>query len=219
MHAKVYMSNISPLWPFERQTPLLEKAKAAGFTELDIRKDVLDVKERRAHKIESLTERHILLRNSTRKDGGTLIFPTLAGVAWSSDDLFAVLATAADLNMKIWVLDQDLKIPTRGARAQWRKAAEAFVESRKRDQTLERGQAGGNASAERRAERLKAGIEQAKPLWGQDDLTMQKISEKVGVSVSGLVATLGKRLPAQTNYRAELKRKVKREAKRQTRIA
>jgi hypothetical protein len=136
-------------------------------------------------------------------------------VDWTNDGLMVVLARAAELNMRVWVLDQDLKIPARGARTQWRKAAEAFLASRTRNQTLERGAAGGLASAGRKAALLKEGIAQAKPLWAQDDLTMQQISEKVGVSVSGLVAALGLRRVAQSNYRAELKRKAKREAKRQ----
>lgn len=215
MRAKVYMSNISPRWPFADQEALLEKARLAGYTDLDIWKDELSISERRAHKIENLTERHILLRGSTRKDGGMIIFPTLASVAWTADDLMVVLTRAAELNMTVWVLDQGLKIPARGARSQWRKAAEAFRTARQRDQSLDRGQAGGRKSAEVRAAKLKDGIEAARPFWGLEKPPATQLAKTHQVSVSGLVAALGPRRVAQANHQAELKRKAKREAKRQ----
>jgi hypothetical protein len=209
MRAKVYMSNISPRWPFADQEALLENARVAGYTDLDIWKDELSVNERRAHKIETLTERHILFRGSTRKDGGMLIFPTLASVAWTADDLVVVLTRAAELNMRVWVLDRDLKIPARGARAEWRKAAEAFRESRQRDQSLDRGQAGGRKSAEVRAARLKAGIDAARPFWGLEKPSVAQLAKDNGVSVSGLVAALGPRKIAQANHQAAEKRKAR----------
>src|SRR3974390_1828631 len=97
MLAKVYMSNISPLWSFERQEQVIAPALAArGITERKDFVDDLTVNERKAHHDEHLIHREQLLRPSTRKDGGLIVLASLASFAWSVEGTLAGLTRAAE---------------------------------------------------------------------------------------------------------------------------
>src|ERR1700750_420051 len=96
MLAKVYMSNISPLWPFERQEQIIAPALAArGITERRDFVDELTINERKAHHDEHLTQREQVMAPPTRGDVGMIILPSLAVFSWSVEGMIAGLTRLA----------------------------------------------------------------------------------------------------------------------------
>ena len=222
MLAKVYMSNISPLWSFERQEQIIAPALAArGITERKDFVDDLTVNERKAHHDDHLIHREQLLRPSTRKDGGLVVLPSLAVFAWSVEGMLAGLTRAADNKATVWVVDADITLKPKADTKAWAKAAEAFHKARKREQAGERGAAGGNASAAKRSkEEAALSIKEAWAL-SPEDAGYEKtpvLLKRAGIS-NYSTATAPDRLKprpeAQKLRKAELKRKAKRDAKRQ----
>ena len=213
MRAKVYMSNISPLWPFERQEPLLEKARAAGFTELDIRKDNLSGNERRAHKIDSLMETP---RPSAEQHAQ----------GWRHIDL-------SDARLRGLVIRRPVRCSCNSRRPEHEglgarpgsenpgsRGAGSMAEGRRGLSCLAPGEADLRAwsgwrlkSGALRRARVKEAAEQARPFWGLEKPAAAELAQRYGISVSGLVTALGPRKVAQKNYQAALKRKAQRETR------
>jgi hypothetical protein len=220
MDAKVYMSNISPLWPFHRQDQLIADALAArGITRRKDFVDELSVNERKAHHDEHLTQREQLMRPSTRKDGGLIVLPSLAVFSWSVEGMIAGLTRLAANRATVWVVDADITLKPRADTRAWAKAAEAFHTARKREQAEERGKAGGLASAAKRSkEEAALSIKEDWSLSPHErgfTSTIQLLMRADIANYSTAAGYLGSRPIAQKNRQAALKRKAKREAKRQ----
>lgn len=216
MLAKVYMSNISPLWPLERQEPLIAQALAArGIMERKDFVDELTANQRRTHHDKDLTNREQMLRPSTRKDGGLIVLASLAPFAWSVEGMLAGLTRAAENRATVWVIDAGITLKPKADTKAWAKAVEAFHAARKREQAGERGKAGGVASAAKRSK--KEAAESIREAWalsecepGYEKTTL--LLERVGIrNYSTAVGFLGPRPIKQAARQAALKRKATRQ--------
>jgi hypothetical protein len=216
MLAKVYMSNVSPLWPIERQEQIIAPALAArGITE---RKDFVDellANQRRAHHDKDLAEREQMLRPSTRKDGGLIVLASLAPFAWSVEGMLGGLMRAAENKATVWVIDADITLKPKADPKAWAKATEAFHQARKRAQAEERGKAGGLASAAKRSKREAAesireawALSEGEPGYEKTDALLERIGIK---NYSTAVGYIGHRPIQQAARQAALKRKAKRQ--------
>jgi hypothetical protein len=218
MLAKVYMSNISPLWPFERQEQVIAPALAArGITERKDFADDLTVNERKAHHDEHLIHPEQLLRPSTRKDGGLIVLPSLAVFAWSVEGMLTALTRAADNKATVWVVDADITLKPKADTKAWARAAEAFHKARKREQAGERGAAGGNASATKRSKKQAAesiidawALSEGEPGYEKTGALLKRIGVK---NYSTVVGHIGHRPIKQAARQAALKRKANRARK------
>lgn len=212
MFAKVYMSNISPLWPFARQEKIIAPALIArGITERKDFVDDLTLNERKAHHEEHLIQRTQLLRPSTRKDGGLIVLPSLAAFAWSVEGMMAALTRAAANKATVWVIDADITLKPKVDAGAWAKAADAFRKARKREQAEERGKAGGDASAAKRSKKSVCEAERAAWALSEDEPGYEKTEEilrRIGVkNYSTAVRYIGHRPIKQADRRATLKAK------------
>jgi hypothetical protein len=215
MLAKVYMSNISPFWSFERQEQIIAPALAArGISERKDFADDLTVNERKAHHDEHLIHREQLLRPSTRRDGGLIVLPSLAVFAWSVEGMMAGLTRAADNKATVWVVDADITLKPKADTKAWAKAAEAFHAARRREQAGQRGKAGGIASAAKRSK--KEAAESIREAWAlsEGEPGYEKTApllERVGIrNYSTAIGFLGPRPVRQAARRAALKRRDRR---------
>lgn len=220
MLAKVYMSNISPLWPFARQEKIIASALVArGITERKDFVDDLTLNERKAHHEEHLIQRAQLLRPSTRKDGGLIVLPSLAAFAWSVEGMMSALTRAAANKATVWVIDADITLKPKVDAGAWAKAADAFRKARKREQAEERGKAGGDASAAKRSKKEACesiadiwALSEGEPGYEKTDALLKRIGVK---NYSTAVGHIGHRPIKQAARRAAEKRRATKERQKE----
>lgn len=190
-------------WPLERQTETLTSVTAADTASAVLYQDVLSAAHAKkpSHiQPEWLTRRAEMIR---AMDGGapcTIHVATLLALGASEADLIAVL-TAADA-MRAVVIAHDSHFEAHpGAGMQGAHAAlEDWHRARRNAQSRPGRAAGNRAAAEKRRRQTLAKIKEARPLWRDtrpDRLTVEQISEKVGLSGKTLYAELRGR-PAVT---------------------
>lgn len=222
--ARVYISNISKLWPVEAQEAALA-AGTPGWPDVRVYQDHLGPMARKAHSPEALKERSSgLLRRTSRPPGDETIYvASLAVLAWTPEDLMACLEAAAARHATIVALDTGRRIePTAGA-ADLRPALVDFLASKRRAQT-EGGRAiGVKASKEKRLADVLARIKLIEADWPLREVSTQELLERAGrvphrhrhkVAMSYITAVqhLGKRPLAQKRHDAMLKRAAKRKS-------
>jgi hypothetical protein len=197
MADRVYISNISPLWPEARQEALLREAIRDYPKGVNVYDDILTPRERRAHKPPSLVDRDLMLRPNSARRSATIYIASLAVFAWTDADMLKCITAAASKGMTIRVLDVDLTIgPDAGAQVM-SKAIEAFAAGRKRQTEFVRGQAGGKASAENREGKARAAAESIKAAWARRDERTPDLLARAGISLNTAKRYLGSRPLAQ----------------------
>lgn len=195
---RAYLSNISPLWPVERQEAMLPPG-AQQF------RDILDARDRYAHQPDRLEQRAAMLR-PTRRKGGEIVVASLAVLDWTAEGLMSCLTLIMQRGATLRVLDVGLTIAPDSGPAVLHQAAQAFAASRKRDAATERGGRGGAVSAAKRAADTKAKAETIRDDWKRDEFRTQDLLERAGVSRNSAILYLGKRSAAQRIHQASLKR-------------
>jgi hypothetical protein len=214
MATRIYFSNISPHWPFERQKKLAEE-KVPGFPDgVTIFQDDLSAGQRKVHQESDLKERAQLLRASTRKGGETIILPSLAVFDWTIAGMLACLTQAAARKAVVRVLDADLEIGIKPSPAVLNKAIAAFHKARDRDRRMEPGKKGGQISGGARAAQAKTIALKYKADWEASKKTSNAIAKESGLSVNTLKLYLGGRVEARRIYDAADKRRDNAWAKR-----
>lgn len=182
-------------WPVERQRQALSEAGFDG----PIYEDVLTRAHLRGRNVMALPQRAEMLRPTSRLTSEVILVANIRVLALNPVDLIAALAAAVARHATVHVLDTGLKIgPDTGA-AEIAVATAAWDRARRNDQTRD-GRAKGNAAAVERAEkRRQTALAIARPLWGlpSDDMSVEAIAERAGVSVGTLYTHLGRRTPAQ----------------------
>ncbi len=194
-----YLSDISPWWTMERQ----ETALADVLPGATIYRDHLDARARRAHDPASLQARAGLLRptQALARDE-TIYVASLAILAWSEDDMRAVLNAIASRGAKL-VSSEGIDSDSLEA---WRQA--------KRQSRLEGAALRGSAvSAERRKAASLAGVALIKPFWPlpSKEYPTASLCEKSGLSLNTVKAHLGSRPIAQYNHRMKIARRRRKE--------
>jgi hypothetical protein len=208
MKIKVYMSNISPLWPKERQVALLRE-KIEGFPKsCDVREDVLSPRERRAHQVASLARRATLFRPTSRMAANeVLVFASPAVATWTETDLLAIMAAAVARGATVRFLDADLEIGPQAGAAEMLAVISAFKIARQRDADIRQGSRGGAVSAKKREDRARAAAETIRAAWAKRDTKTPELLAHADISLNTAKRYLGSRIVAQKARDAAEKRK------------
>lgn len=204
---KVYISNISPLWPEQRQAQVCEQAgpEAQWF------KDELDSRDRRAQRAAGLTNRAQLLRPTTRQAPDRLYVAALPCLAFDTEDFLEVLKAAAARNLTVVALTEKLTFSPSQHSGTLNKAAAAFVEAAAAARAFSRGQLGGTASGAKRQAQTAAAAKLIEKDWGNPAVTNAALVKRAGRSINSLKNVLGDRRAAVRAWKAEEKRKATRE--------
>src|ERR1700722_9906676 len=197
---KLYISNLSPVWPVSRQEAILAEIEGTRYT------DELDASERRGYRLNGLPERSHMLRPTTRTQAQIISVASLACLARNSEDLMFVLTQADDLNATIRDVSAKVDIKPGSKAKDLKNAAMIFTESRKRALEAERGSTGGKASGELRGKLAKETALRFQKDWAEDKKNSKQIVKESGVSINTLKLYLGLRKVARRNYIAALKR-------------
>src|SRR4051812_8538458 len=111
MTKRVYLSNISPVWPFHRQEALLRKAIPGYPDGVMVFRDELDSKARQGRHAAMLARRSIMLRDTHRPTPEDVCVAALAVLDWTIKGLSACMKLLAARQATLHVLDAGLKIP------------------------------------------------------------------------------------------------------------
>lgn len=199
--SKAYISNLSPVWPVERQEEVLADIQATRYV------DELQPAERRGHRIAGLPERGQMLRKTSRHADQIIHVASLASFARNAEDLMIAISLASEINATIRDLSADITIKPNAKAKELKRAAEVFAEGRKRAAEVERGKAGGTKSGGVRARMAKEAALKFESDWLEYDKTNKQISKESGLSVNTLKLYLGRRVEARARHQAMLKRR------------
>ena len=204
MRLRVYLSEVTPWWTIERQQEALGDALKGATTFTDL----LDHKQRRAHRAESLASRATMLRHSTRPiKGQQFLVASYAVLGWEWRDVATVVAAIKERGGILSSVDEAGQPCTEKT---WQAAR---TKSRLEGASIR----GAAVSAARRKVRADAGIERIRGDWGK---SREEFSTKTLLALAGepgpplsyntVVARLGGREKAQARFQASLKRKMTR---------
>ena len=201
MTVKVYLSEVSAFWTFERQEAVL----AAVLPGAKVFRDVLDRRVRRAQSPASLLDREKLLRSTSSPDlDETVYVASLAVLAWSLDDLRTVLAVLARRGARLVSMDdgdpEDVPAAWQAASAKARRAAG--------------GETGGNVTRRNMEAAYAPRVKAIAQRWGDSAYSTAELLREAGVSRNTAIKYIGTtRGDAIRKEAARLKRKAKKENK------
>jgi hypothetical protein len=186
------------------------RAALPGYpTGVIIRLDKLSPDDRKAHRIDDLVNREMMLRPSGRK-GGVVYIASLAVLAWSAEDMLSCLTRAASRGMTVRVLDADLTIGADARAALLHKAAQAFAAARERRREIERGRTGGSISGKKRSDAARAKAEAIKLKWADERFRTVDLLKEAGITYNTAKLYLGSRLLVLQAQAAAAKRRARR---------
>ena len=195
--ARCYVRNGVWGWSLEAQEAALREAAVLDPAQL-YRDELSANRAKKPSKIqpEWLTERAKLLRPTGRRSGGTIHIATLLALGVSEGDLVMQLAAAGARRDAVQAADSGFHYPADGGPKEIAAAVQDWLRA-KRDAQTRPGRAEGNrVAAEKRRRRTLEKLPEARPLWRDAKptrLTVEQISEQVGLSGKTLYAELGRR--------------------------
>lgn len=197
---RVYLSNIRPRWPIERQEEVLDR-ELAGWRRMSVYRDILPPRARQSHGPADLTERADMLRPTRRPNGQPVYVASLAVLAWTLPDFLAVIGAMAARGDTLIGLTEGATLAPEAGAADVAKAGEAFVTATRRT-TGEGPGKGGRISGERREARAKAACEAIRERWALplDQHPTLALLAEAGVSRATAKKHLGRRDEAQRKY-------------------
>ena len=210
MNPRIYISNISPLWPRSRQVELLKEAIPGFPKTAHVFEDNLDARSRRAHQIDSLVGRAAILRPTRRGHGTEVIIASLAVFAWSQGEMLQCLTAAAARGDTIRVLDAGISIGPSAGPAILQQALAAFEAARARQKEFEQGRSGATVSAHKREAKSREAAEGIRAAWARRDEKTADLLTRADISLNTAKRYLGSRPVAQKAQDAANRRKAKR---------
>lgn len=188
MHARAYLSNISPSWPIEEQEKLLA-ARVPGWP-IPTFTDRLKPRALRSREPEKLTERAGLLRPTGRPEAGEVHVATLAIMAWRQLDFRDVLVALGARRESLVAHEEgrtfDLTTPEGMA-----EAFAMFPVSRT-DSGRRKGRLRGvEAAAAAKLADSKADADKIRHRWGVEGYTATGLCAEVGRSFQTMKRHLG----------------------------
>ena len=147
-------------------------------------------------KPEWLEQRAVMLKRTGRTRGEAVAVATLLALGVSEGDLVASLAALSARNDAVLAVDSGFLYPVGAGPKEIAEAVADWIRA-KHDAQTRPGRAEGNrvAAEKRRAETMKK-LRPAKPLWRDRNpkrLTVEQITEQVGLSAKTLYSELGRR--------------------------
>lgn len=202
MADRIYQSNISKAWPFERQ------AKVLGEHKTPVYRDELSGAALKRRDTSMLFERAAMLRSTSRRSGEVIRVASLAVLAMSVRDLAEVLSGAAARLATIEAVAENFSIPPDPPVAILAQAIHAWEKARQRARTEGGILAGSRVAAERARARTAAALALVQEDWSRPtaEVSTAELVERSGLSYKTLWEHLGKRSKAQ-------KTRLKREAR------
>ena len=209
--SRVYISNISKLWPVERQREVL--ANAEGTAKLSVYEDKLTRRGLQARTPDLLEERADMLRPTSRKTGETIYVASLAVLAFGAADLVNVLAAAAARRATIEVVADSLTIPPNAPAAVMAEVMAAWERAKRRALTEGGRLAGIRVAAERRRAKTAAALDKVRDDWGKpsSEVSTAALIERSGLTYKALNEHLGPRKKAQKKQLRREQRLARRE--------
>lgn len=211
---RVYLSNIRPQWPIERQEALLDE-RVPGWRSASIYRDILSrAAIKRQGKLPDRDE--FLLHPSSRPDGDTVYVPTLTNIAWTPSDFIAVLMRLAARHDTLVGLAEEVQVEP--GKANVDEIRKAFQAATRRFSGV--GVRGGEASGKRRADEALAKCEKIRERWGlpSTEWPTKVLCEEVNISRPTAIQYLGNRKKAQQIYQARLATIARNQARKKRRV-
>lgn len=201
---RAYLSNISPIWRFDRQEALLRDALPGYPKNVDVFRDELDVRKRQRREALALAQRAIMLRATTGKRGETVHIASLAVLAWTQDDMMQALTLALARGATVRVLDEALTIPPNVGPDILHEAAKAFTKGRKAGSAF----IGGKISGEAKAAVARAKAEKIRGVYGMptEQMPWAELLRISGLTRNTIIKHLGPRKPHQVTWLSNQKR-------------
>ena len=197
---KIYLSNLSAVWPITRQEEVLAGLEGTKFC------DELPASERRGFRINGLAERGHMLRRTIRQAEQVIQVASLACFARNAEDLMVALSEAAEVNATIRDVSANMDIKPSAKAKDMKAVAKLFAEGRKKAAEVVRGQTGGQASGKVRAALARQIALKFSADWQDFKKNNQQIVEESGLSINTLRLYLGHRREARSVYVAKIKR-------------
>jgi hypothetical protein len=196
MIARVYLSNIAPGWPFERQTALLA-SRVPGWPNVPTYVDRLPPAKRKAHSPTSLVRRSELLRSSGVE---AIVVASWACLAWEQGDFLDCVAAACARGAILIALDTGRRITPDASPALMAQVAREFMSARR---AAKGGPTGYQVSADKRSAEAKAAALTIEGRWRlpTKDYPTDDLLAEAGICRNTANRYLGKRLDAQRKHR------------------
>lgn len=202
MSQKSYISNISPLWPVERQMETLSGLLGSNTFFQDELKPY-------KRKPEYLKERAQMLRPTARNGGDTIYVASLACLALDAEDLMSVVTQANARGSTIRAIEEHVAITPKCRSDILHQVAKQFAEARTAAKEVEKGRAGGLKSGAVRSAAAKAAALSLKDRWGNSDYETSALLTEAGIPYNTAKLHLGSRKDALRYAAAATKRKAK----------
>lgn len=209
MILRFFLSNISPVWPIERQEALLGPPPPGAV----VFRDILDRRDRQSHQPDRLVQRALMLR-PTRRKGGVFTLAAWPVLAWTTEDMLACLTLIMERGASLRVLASDMTIEPGSGPAVLLEAMQAFTASRKRDAAVARGMTGGAVSGATRSAEKEATAKRMEPFWrlpNEPPNETEALLKRFEISRNTAKKYLGKRSDAQRVYQSTMKGKATRD--------
>jgi hypothetical protein len=214
---RVYLSNISRLWPLGKQERLFAE-QVPGWPDVPTYCDTLPASVRKAHNVSSLggrqklmTDRANMLRPTSRNTRDEVVYiASLACFAWGVADFSSAIAAMGERGATLVALHEGITIPPDAGARSLAEAVKAFV-SAKRSVTGGGTKAGVIAAAATKRAMTDDAVKKIKDRWHlptKDHPTWQLLAE-AKLSLNTVVDRLGKRPAAQREHQKRLKREAR----------
>lgn len=223
MTARAYLSNLSKLWPLERQEALHAERTPGWPDDVTVYRDKLGPTLLKAHAPSSLADWANLLRPTSRRPNGeTIYLASLAVLAWESEDFMGALAAAAKRHAAVVVLDTGRRIEPDAGAAELAEALSEFRASRRKEQTGDARKAAAAARVAKQRAELEKRLALIREDWRRRDYSTEELLLRAGrkrkrdkkvTPLSYATASLQPRPVAQREYEAGQKRAAARKAK------
>lgn len=205
MTIRVYLSNIVPGWPIQRQKELLAQ-HVPDWPKVPTYTDLLSPKQRKAHSPASLTERVELLRETSRPESiEAIVVAALPCLGWEHLDFLECVAAISARGATLIALNTDRRITPDATPTEIAEAAREFVTGRR---ATKGGPAGYLVSAEKREAEHRAAAKLIEDRWKlptKDYPTVPLLAE-AGICRNTANKYLLNRPEAQRKHRNEVAR-------------
>ena len=198
MAVRAYISNIARGWPVAKQEAILADW-VPGWPNVTVFRDILDARTRQAHQAVDLVNRAAMLRPTSSKLGGEVIYvASLAVLAWSKSDFTKVLSDTARRGATIQALD-GADVPS----------APGFMAAKVEGSRRQARQNGTRIAADRRAAEAEAKAMPFKERWRDKTERTADLLAEMGLSRNTASKYLGRRELVLKRVEAQLKRKAR----------
>lgn len=211
MTARVYMSNISKLWPISRQRETL--ASVEGWDKLPLYRDDLTRRGLQVRTPNLLEQRAEMLRPTSRRTGETIYVATLAVLSFGAPDLANVLAAAARRRATLVSVADSLTVPPDAPAAVVAEAMAVWDRHKRRAITEGGRLAGVKVAQERRRAATAEALAKVRDDWSRPsaEVSTAALIERAGLSYKSLNEHLGPRKKAQRRAEQAAQRAARKE--------